>query len=144
MSEKPEEFTGRIIFMSMFNDISWGSPDNEQECDLNANFVSIYAKRFSPGRWSFLGPGPEKKWYSTHESKPQGEWDRVSELMMIKFSESGNPVFRATSPLSRGTLKSKGGGKLSIHSCADGETIETFFRTTEQSQICVKNTKRAT
>ena len=28
MSEKPEEFTGRIIFMSMFNDISWGSQDN--------------------------------------------------------------------------------------------------------------------
>ena len=40
MSEKPEEFTGQIIFMSMFNDISWGSPDNEQECDLNANLVS--------------------------------------------------------------------------------------------------------
>ena len=47
--------------------------------------------------------------------------------MMIKFSESGHPVFRATSPLSRGTLKSKGGGKLSIHFCADGETIETVF-----------------
>ena len=28
-----EDFTGRIIFMSMFNDISWGSEDNEQECD---------------------------------------------------------------------------------------------------------------
>ena len=24
MSEEPEEFTGRIIFMSMFNDLSWG------------------------------------------------------------------------------------------------------------------------
>ena len=48
---------------------------------------------------------------------------------MIKFSESGHPVFRATSPLSRGTLKSKGGGKLSIHFCADGDTIETVFRT---------------
>ena len=35
------------------------------------------------------------------ESKPQGEWDRVAELMMIKFRESGHPVFRATSPLSR-------------------------------------------
>ena len=23
MSEEPEDFTGRIIFMSMFNDISW-------------------------------------------------------------------------------------------------------------------------
>ena len=49
--------------------------------------------------------------------------------MVIKFGESGHPVFRATSPLSRGTLKSKGGGKLSIHFCADGDTIETVFRT---------------
>ena len=48
---------------------------------------------------------------------------------MIKFGESGHPVFRATSPLSRGTLKSKGGGKLSIHFCADGDTIGTVFRT---------------
>ena len=46
--------------------------------------------------------------------------------MMIKFGESVHPVFRATSPLSRGTLKSKGHGKLSIHFCADLETIETF------------------
>ena len=64
-----------------------------------------------------------------YEDKPQGEWDRVAELMMIKFGESGHPVFRATSLLSRGTLKSKGGGKLSIHFCADGGTIETVFRT---------------
>ena len=48
---------------------------------------------------------------------------------MIKFGESGHTVFRATTPLSRGTLKSKGGGKLSIHFCADGDTIETVFRT---------------
>ena len=104
-------------------------------------------------RWSFLGPGSEKKWLSIHESKPQGEWDRVAELMMVKFAESGHPVFRATSPLSRGTLKSKGGGKLSIHFCGDGETIETVFAqlfllissvSTEQSQICVKNVEAAT
>ena len=49
---------------------------------------------------------------------------------MIKFAESGHPVFRATSPLSRGTLKSKGGGKLSIHFCVDEGTIGTVFRTT--------------
>ena len=65
----------------------------------------------------------------THIDRPRGEWDRVAELMMIKFSESGHPVFRATSPLSRGTLKSKGGGQLEIHFCADGETIGTVFRT---------------
>ena len=40
-----------------------------------------------------------------------------------------NRVFRTTSPLSRGVLKSKGGGKLSIHCCADQETITTVFRT---------------
>ena len=48
---------------------------------------------------------------------------------MIKFGESGHPVFRATSPFFRGVLKSKGGGKLSIHFCADGDTIETVIRT---------------
>ena len=47
---------------------------------------------------------------------------------MIKFRESGHPVFRATSPLSRGTLKSKG-GKSSFHFCADGDSIKTVFRT---------------
>ena len=61
MSEKPEEFTGRIIFMSMFNDISWGSKDNSKECESNAQLVSLYAKRFGAGKWSFLGPGSEKK-----------------------------------------------------------------------------------
>ena len=123
--------------MSMFNDISWGSQDNEQECELSAQLVSIYARRFSPGRWSFLGPGSEKKWYSTHVDRPQGEWDRVAELMMIKFSESGHPVFRSTSPLSRGVLKSKGGGKLSIHFCADEGTIETFRTFISVNQLSI-------
>ena len=129
MSIQPEDFTGRIIFMSMFHDISWRSKGNKQEWELSASLVSFYAKRFSPGRWSFLGLGSEKKWYSTLECKPQGEWDRVAQLMMIKFGESGHPVFRATGPLSRGTLKSKVGGKLSLHFCADEGTIETVFRT---------------
>ena len=48
---------------------------------------------------------------------------------MLTFAESGHPFFRATSPLSRGQLKSKGGGKLSIHYCSDQDTITTVFRT---------------
>ena len=35
--------------------------------------------------------------------------------MLLEFEESGHPIFRATTPLSRGQLKSKGRGKLSIH-----------------------------
>ena len=113
----PDQFQGRIIFMSMFNDIIWGINDNELECIANAQLVSLLARRFLAGRWSFLGPGSETKWYSTNKERPGGKWDRVAELMMIKFGESGHPVFRATSPFSRGMLKRKGGGKLSIHLC---------------------------
>ena len=97
----PSELKGRIIFMLMFNDILWRSEDNERECNANATLVSLFEKRFPAGRWSFLGPGSEKKWYSTYNERPRGERDRVAELMMIKFRESGHPVFRATSPLSR-------------------------------------------
>ena len=55
------------------------------------------------------------------------KWDRIPEKMMLESGESRHPVFRAMSPLSRGHLKSKGGGKLSIHYAADLETIETIF-----------------
>ena len=70
-----------------------------------------------------------KKWYSIREDSPQGEWDKMAEKVMVTLAESGHPFFRATSPLSRGKLKSKGHGKLSIHYCADPGTIETVFRT---------------
>ena len=71
----------------------------------------------------------QRKSYSTSEDSPQGEWDRIAEKMMVTLGVSKHQVFRATSPLSRGVLKSKGGGKLSIHFCADQGTIGTVFRT---------------
>ena len=109
--------------MSMFNDISWGSKDNKIECESNAQLVSLFAGRFGAGPWSFLGPGSEKKWSSISEDCPQGEWAEMAEKTMVTLAESGHPVFRATSPLSRGVLK------LSIHYCADQDTITTVFRT---------------
>ena len=129
LGETPENFTGRILFTSMFNDISCGSRDNAKECLANAQLVSLYAKIFGIGQWSFIGPGSEKKWSSISEDSPQVEWYTMAEKMMLEFAESGHPIFRATSPLSRGQLKSKGHGKLSIHYCADFETIKTVFRT---------------
>ena len=35
----------------------------------------------------------------------------IAEEMLLEFAESGHPTFRATTPLSRGQLKSKGRGK---------------------------------
>ena len=78
--------------------------------------------------WSFIGPGSQKKWYSIKEDSPHGIWDNIAEKMLVEFTESGCPIFRATTPLSRGQLRSKGHGKLSIHFAATQETIETIFR----------------
>ena len=94
----------------------------------SARVVEVLAKRFGVGQWSFIGPGSEKKWYSGEENSPQGAWDHIADEMLLEFAESGHPIFRATTPLSRSILKSKGHGKLSIHFTADYPTIETVFR----------------
>ena len=92
-------------------------PVKEKTTDNNvygdADFVKTFAKRFGIGQWSFIGPSSEKKWYPS-ENSPQGEWDRIAEDMLLEFAKSGHPIFRATTPLSRGKLKSKGKRK-SVH-----------------------------
>ena len=100
LGETPETFTGRILFMSMFNDISCDRKAIKEECLANARVVKVLVKNFGIGQWSFIGPG---------------------------FAESGHPTFRATTPLSRGILKSKGHGKLSTHFIADEPTIDHNF-----------------
>ena len=82
----PSEFKGRIIFMSMFNDISWGSPDNEQECE----FVREDSHQ-EDGHSSDLDQ--KRSGILLMIANPQGEWDRVAELMMIKFREKRTPNF---------------------------------------------------
>ena len=60
LRQSPETFTRRILFMSMFNDISCDRYDNKDECLKNAEFVKTFAKRFGIGQWSFIGPSSEK------------------------------------------------------------------------------------
>ena len=50
--------------------------------------------------------------------------------MMLNFADSGHPVFRATSVLERGELRSNGKGKKSIHFNGSNETVELILRTT--------------
>ena len=127
MGQTPESFTGRFLFMSMFNDIFCDRYDNKDECLRNAYIVKTFAGRFGIGQWSFIGPGSEKKWYPS-ENSPQGAWDHIADEMLLEFAQSGHPTFRATTPLSRGQLKSKGRGKLSFHFTADQDTVDTIYR----------------
>ena len=54
MGQTPESFTGRILFVSMFNDISCDRYDNKDECLKNAEFVKTFAKRFGIGQGHLL------------------------------------------------------------------------------------------
>ena len=50
LGQTPETFTGRILFMSMFNDISCDREGNKDECLANAAVVKVLARRFGIGQ----------------------------------------------------------------------------------------------
>ena len=50
LGEAPETFTGRILFMSMFNDISCDRKGNKEKCLANAGIVKVFAKKFGIGQ----------------------------------------------------------------------------------------------
>ena len=70
------------------------------------------------------------------------KWDKTAENLMLNFAESGHPIFRATSALERGELKSKGNGVISIHFNGSDDTTElidssnNYFR---QSAHCLRS-----
>ena len=88
---EPESFPDRIIFASMFNDMTdYGSKKVQGKC--LAKEVATYAARFRLGYWCFCGPGSEQTW--THnESRPSshsanGEWEKVASVMISELITS--------------------------------------------------------
>ena len=51
---EPENFTGRIIFMSMFNDVVWDAEGNDELCVNNSKTIKEYAEIFPGGHWCFF------------------------------------------------------------------------------------------
>ena len=122
-------------------DIDWTRRGNKEYLIANAHRVAEYARRFTQGHWSFLGPGSEKKFYRTHAHKLDGEWEKTAEGMMLNFAESGHLVFHATSAEERGELKRKGKGVKFIHFNRSDDTIELILRTVivlsvNQQSVC--------
>ena len=68
-----EHFQGRIIFMSMYNDIDRRKRGNGENCIANAlqsyRVCSKIHPRTSVTSWDWIG----EKWYAIHVSKPDGE-----------------------------------------------------------------------
>ena len=114
--------------MSMFNDIVWDQKGNNETCENNSKTIHKYARRFTRGHLSFLGPGSEKKWYGIYDHKPDVSWDRTAEKMLLNFAETKHPIFFGTSVLERGDLRRKGGGKKSIHFNGSTQNIELLLQ----------------
>ena len=112
----------------MYSDVNWLQKQNEDVCRRNAIRVASSAEDFEPGRWLLLGLGDEDKWYGSLIEKPLEKWNSAK-MMMQALAKSGHPVWRCSSPLSRGVLKSKGGGRSSIHYNADLSSAEMLLNT---------------
>ena len=76
-----------------------------------------------------MGPKSEKKWYATYSDEPDGVWDETAEDMMLELAETIHPMFRASSALEREELRSKGGGKKTIHFNSSEQNVELIVRT---------------
>ena len=103
----PEDFSDRIIFMSMFNDIVLDKKGNEYSCNTTAREIIEYASGFNDRHSAFLGPGEESTWCQGYAINCGGKWDLRASQMVEDYENSGHPVFQGISPLGRGILKRK-------------------------------------
>ena len=121
----------------MFNDIDWTMREKIQKiCISNAEQGKNYVKRFSRGHRSFPGPGDEEKLNGPHTYKPEGKWDSIAADMVEHVKETGHPVFKGISALSRGILKRN--GHRTQKTCFAQFTQQMSSVSTEQYQAGVK------
>ena len=120
-----QDFEGRAIFMSMYNDIDWTA---KTEIFLeNSSLIFDYAMKLPTRTRTFFGPGDENKWCVTVAERPSGEWNRTAERMMLNFAEgilcSEEPVLWHEE-----YCKARAARKVSIHFNAEPQTADLFFR----------------
>ena len=118
---------GRIIFMSMFNDIVWMRKEIK-------NYVKIIQKELKNALEDFLAViGPSLGLAQKRSGAPPTIPNKRilgsdAQKMMQNFQRPGHPIFRCTSALERGDLRSKGGGKKSIHFNVSTQNIELLLQ----------------
>ena len=103
--------------------------DNEKECLAHAKVVSLYARKFGTGQWSFIGPGSEKKVVFYERGQSTKNLGTISRRRCCWSSPKADVRFSVLQPhCPEVDSEAKGHGKLSIHFVATQETIEAIFR----------------
>ena len=111
--------------------IEWRAKGNKERCEYNSLTVATCARRFFRGHYMGLSWGLNQKRSGT-ELTPTDMTDhgiKSAENIMANISGSGHPIFRAPSAFEREELRSKEGGKKSIHFNDSHENIELLLRT---------------
>ena len=112
----------------MLNDIIWDAKGNDEICSDNSETKNSMLKdslAVSGLSWDL----DLKR--SRAELTMANQMDLVTELqgkMLLNFAGSGHPIFRGTSALERGELRSKGSGKKSYTSMAAPKTLSCFSK----------------
>ena len=114
--------------------------------NVDATLVSKFPKDFHQDVGHSWDLDQKKKWYSTYIDRPRGEWDRVTEFMMIKFRRKRTPSFLSNqSTVPRNAQKQKRWKIINTLLCR----LKLFFAqsfllissvSTEQPQIFAMNT----
>ena len=126
LNETPENLTRRILFMSMFNDISRRTKDDNEwagKCQTRILACEKIWKKDN-GHLLVLVKVVLYQWRLSTWSMGQNCWKDVG-LNSQKRRMFNFPCYESHCP--EGRLKSEVHGKLSIHYAADMETIETIF-----------------
>ena len=76
---EPENFTGRIIFMSMFNDIVWNAKGNDELCVNNSKTIKEYAEILFAVIGLSWSLDLKRSGTELTMAKPDGSWNRTAE-----------------------------------------------------------------
>ena len=126
---------GKIIFMSMLNDIEWKT--NDENCISNAEKQELLNEILA----RTLGipasrVGREVVWRSSCHAQ-KGQWNCTADKMVQRFKATGHLILKGISALSREILKQKK-GKTSIHFNGDSMNKELLFQTLHSvNRLCV-------
>ena len=84
---------------------AWISITRSRKLMRNTNQnPTVYSQEAT--RWhSNFQEKKQMKWYGTQSDPPERKWDSTAAQMVKRFQESGHPVFKSISALSRGILK---------------------------------------
>ena len=119
--------------MSMSNDMVWDSKGMMKYVEtIQRQFNRMFVDSVAVTGLS-LGLDLKRSGTELTRSKTDGSWDRIAGQMLLNFSGSRHPVFRCTSALERGQLRSKTSGKKSIHFNDVTETLSCFSKRSSPS-----------